>query len=210
MENGTEKRLRVGVYARVSTAGQQSVPAQLAAMREYVERRGWEVVLEVSEVGSGAKIRPKREALLAAARRREIDVIVVAKLDRFGRSLADLVGTLEALTESGVGFVSVADSLDLTTASGRALAGMLSVFAAFERDLIVERVRGGLAHAKKHGTRSGRAIGRPATINKVATEIRARAHGGAAMAAIARDMGIGYGSVYRVLNGSRKAPARAK
>jgi DNA invertase Pin-like site-specific DNA recombinase len=87
---------------------------------------------------------------------------------------------------------------------------MLSVFAAFERDLIVERVRSGLAHAKKHGTRSGRAIGRPATIAKRAREIRAKASAGASMAAISRELGIGYGSVYRVLNDTGTAPARHK
>ena len=97
--------------------------------------------MEVAEVGSGAKSRPKRETLMAAARARTIDVVAVAKLDRWGRSLADLVATMQELTELGVGFVSVSDSLDLTTAAGKALAGMLSVFAAFERDLIIERVR---------------------------------------------------------------------
>ena len=157
------KEVRCALYARVSTAGQQSVPAQLEALREYAQRRGWTVVQEVSDVGSGAKSRPKREALIAAARARSIDAIAVYKLDRWGRSLADLVATMQELTELGVGFVSVSDSIDLTTAAGKALAGMLSVFAAFERDLIIERVRSGIGtHAKKHGTRSGKAIGRPA------------------------------------------------
>ena len=202
-----DSSLRAGIYARVSTAGQQSVPAQLELMRDYVRRRGWTVTLEVAEVGSGAKARPKREQLLAASRRRELDVIVVAKLDRWGRSLPDLVATMQDLTQAGVGFVSVADSLDLTTAAGRALAGMLSVFAAFERDLIVERVRSGMAHAKKHGTRSGKAIGRPATIDKRTTEIRALAHAGLSMAAIGRKLGVGYGSVHRVITA---APGRHK
>jgi len=79
---------------------------------------------------------------------------------------------------------------------------MLSVFAQFERQLIIERVRSGMNHAKKHGTRSGKAIGRPATIVGRATEIRALAHQGLSMAAIARQLDLGYGSVHRIIAGS--------
>jgi len=193
---------RCALYARVSTAGQQSVPAQLELMHDYAARRGWTVALEVAEIGSGAKTRPKREQLLAAARRREVDVIVVAKLDRWGRSLEDLVGTMKELTDLGVGFVSIADSLDLTTSTGRAFAGLLSVFAAFERDLIVERVRGGLAHAKRHGTRSGKPIGRPATASARSVEIRALRAQGLSLPAIAKNTGLSYGSVHRLTTGS--------
>ena len=99
------------------------------------------------------------------------------------------------------------NGIDLTTAAGRALAGMLSVFSAFERDLLIERVRSGMAHARKHGTRSGRAIGRPATVAARATEIRALAHQGVSMAGIARQLHLGYGSVHRTLCG---VPARHK
>jgi hypothetical protein len=101
----------------------------------------------------------------------------------------------------------LADSIDLTTAAGQALAGMLSVFAQFERQLIIERVRSGMNHAKKHGTRSGKAIGRPATIAGRANEIRALASEGLSMAAIARKLDLGYGSVHRVMAGYAKAPA---
>jgi putative DNA-invertase from lambdoid prophage Rac len=200
----SEKTVRVALYARVSTTGQQSVPAQLEALREYAHRRGWVVAQEVAEVGSGAKSRPKREALMAAARARTIDAIAVVKLDRWGRSLADLVTSMQELVELKVAFVSVSDSIDLTTAAGQALAGMLSVFAQFERQLIIERVRSGMSHAKKHGTRSGKAIGRPATIANRATEIRALAHEGLSMAAIARKLDLGYASVHRVVTGSAK------
>lgn len=193
---------RCAIYARVSTAGQQSVPAQLELMHDYAARRGWTVVMEVADVGSGAKMRPKREQLLAAARRRECDVILVAKLDRWGRSLADLVGSLQELTALGVGFVSIADSLDLTTPAGRALAGMLSVFAAFERDLIVERVRGGLAHARRHGTRSGKPIGRPATATARRVEVRSLRAQGLSLPAIVEKTGLSYGSVYRLAGGA--------
>jgi len=112
--------MKVGIYARVSTHDQQTLPLQVKAMREYVKKRHWTLTRQVKEIGSGAKHRPEREALLRAARRREIDVIVVWRLDRWGRSLADLVVTLKELSDVGVGFVSLNEALDLTTPSGRA------------------------------------------------------------------------------------------
>jgi putative DNA-invertase from lambdoid prophage Rac len=202
----SEKTIRVALYARVSTAGQQSVAAQFEALREYSHRRGWVVALEVAELGSGAKARPKREALMAAARARSIDAIAVTKLDRWGRSLADLVTNMQELVELKVTFVSVADSIDLTTVAGQALAGMLSVFAQFERRLFTERVCSGMSHAKKHGTRSGKAIGRPATAAKRTTEIRALAQEGLSMAAIARKLDLSYASVHRIVTGAARAP----
>jgi putative DNA-invertase from lambdoid prophage Rac len=100
----------------------------------------------------------------------------------------------------------VSDSIDLTTAAGQALAGMLSVFAQFERQLIIERARSGMSHAKKHGTRSGKAIGRLATVAERATEIRALRHQGLSMVSIARKLDLGYASVHRVVTSSVKAP----
>ncbi len=123
---------------------------------------------QVEDVGSGAKERPGRESLLKAARRREIDVVVVWRLDRWGRSLADLMVTLRELTELGVGFVSLTEALDLTTPTGRAMAGMLAVFAEFEREILRERVRAGIAQARKEG----RPHGRPRTASLKADEVR--------------------------------------
>ena len=142
---------RVAVYARVSTHDQQTLPMQLEAMRAYAERKGGKIALTVEEVGSGAKTRPRREELLRAARRREIDVIVVWRLDRWGRSLVDLIATLQELTALKVGFISLSEALDLTTPSGRAFAGMLAVFAEFERDILRDRVKAGIAQARKEG-----------------------------------------------------------
>ncbi|MDZ4697859.1 MAG: recombinase family protein [Deltaproteobacteria bacterium] len=118
-------RLRAGLYARVSTLDQQTLPMQLRAMQEYAGQRGWVVALQVDEVASGAKERPKRRELIDAAKRRQIDVIIVWRLDRWGRSVVDLVTTLQELSSVDVGFVSLSEALDLTTPSGRALAGML-------------------------------------------------------------------------------------
>ena len=117
---GTQTGLRAGLYARVSTHDQQTLPMQSRAMREYAARRGWQIVLQVKEIASGASQRESREKLLAAARRREIDVVLVWRLDRWGRSVTDLLATLQELEHLGVGFVSLTEALDLTTPAGRA------------------------------------------------------------------------------------------
>ncbi len=100
---------RVGLYARVSTQDQQTIPLQIRAMREYAAARGWTIVLQVKEVGTGASERELRQKLMDAARRREIDLVLVWRLDRWGRSLPDLVATLEELNHLGVGFVSLTE-----------------------------------------------------------------------------------------------------
>src|SRR5437870_11015651 len=143
--------LRVALYARVSTHDQQTLPLQIRAMRQYAAKRGWTIATQIKEVGSGAAQRELRQALLAVARRREVDVILVWRLDRWGRSVADLDSTLQELQHLGVGFVSLTEALDLTTPAGRAMAGLLAVFAEFERDILRERVRAGLAQARQNG-----------------------------------------------------------
>jgi hypothetical protein len=124
------KTIRAGLYARVSTQDQQTLPMQNRAMREYAARRGWTITMQVKEVGSGAAQRQRREGVMEAARRREIDVVVVWQLDRWGRSVTDLLATLQELEHLGVGFVSLTEALDLTTPAGRAMAALLAVFAA--------------------------------------------------------------------------------
>ena len=114
----TGKMFRAGLYARVSTNDQQTLPMQSRAMREYAARRGWTIAMQVREVGSGAAQRQAREKLLDAARRREIDVVLVWRLDRWGRSVTDLLATLQELEHLGVGFVSLTEALDLTTPAG--------------------------------------------------------------------------------------------
>src|ERR1700680_468260 len=150
------KMFRAGLYARVSTSDQQTLSMQSRAMREYAARRGWTIAVNVREVGSGAAKREARERLLEAARRRELDVVLVWRLDRWGRSVTDLLTTLEELDHLGVGFVSLTEALDPTSPAGRAMAGLLAVFAAFEREILRERVRAGLAHARENGKRLGR------------------------------------------------------
>jgi DNA invertase Pin-like site-specific DNA recombinase len=100
-------------------------------MREYAVRRGWTIALQVKEVGSGASERQMRAKLIEAARRREIDVVLVWRIDRWGRSVTDLLATLQEMEYLRVGFVSLTEALDLTTPAGRAMAAMLAVFADY-------------------------------------------------------------------------------
>ena len=187
--------LRVGLYARVSTLDQQTLPLQIRAMREYAFKRGWTIVTQIKEVGSGGAQRERREVLLAVARRREVDVVLVWRLDRWGRSVADLVSTLQELQHLGVGFVSLTEALDLTTPGGRAMAGLLAVFAEFERDILRERVRAGLAHARLKGKR----LGRPPSVVHNAAEVRKLSRQGISKSEIARRLEIGRTSVRRLL-----------
>ena len=154
------KMFRAGLYARVSTDDQQTLAMQSRALREYAARRGWTIAVQVREVNSGAAKREAREKLLEAARRREIDLVLVWRLDRWGRSVTDLLVTLQELEHLGVGFVSLTEALDLTTPAGRAMAGLLAIFAEFEREILRERTRAGLAHARENGKRkTARAAG---------------------------------------------------
>ena len=180
--------MQAALYARVSTHDQQTLAMQIESMREYATRRGWRITEAIEEIASGAKDnRPKRQALLKAARQR--------KLDRWGRSLVDLMTTLHELTALGVGFVSLTEALDLTTPAGRAFAGFLAVFAEFERDLIRERIKAGITDARKRG----KAHGRPRATANDAAQIRTLAQQGLSQAAIARHLGLWRTSVRRVL-----------
>jgi putative DNA-invertase from lambdoid prophage Rac len=190
---------RAGLYARVSTHDQQTLSMQMRAMREYASKRGWTIALQVKEVGSGATLRELREELLQAARRREIDAVLVWRLDRWGRSLADLVTTLKELAELGVGFVSLTEALDMTTATGRAMAGLLAVFAQFEHDILRERVRAGLAEARLKGQQ----LGRPLSAALYADRVRKLYRTGVSKAEIARRLQIGRTSVRRILAAKR-------
>jgi putative DNA-invertase from lambdoid prophage Rac len=189
------KMFRAGLYARVSTNDQQTLPMQLRALRDYADRRGWTVAMQVREVSSGATNRQARERLLDAARRREFDVVLVWPLDRWGRSVTDLLATLQELEHLGVGFVSLTEALDLSTPAGRAMAGLLAIFAEFEREILRERTRAGLVQARQNGKR----LGRPATAAVHAAEIRKLHRAGVSKSEIARRIQIGRTSVRRIL-----------
>ncbi len=151
---------RTALYARVSTTGHgQDVELQLDELRQVARQRGWCILTEEVDDGvSGATTsRPALDRLMDAARRGQLDLVVVWKLDRLGRSLQHLLAVLDELQHLGVGFVSVRDAgIDTTSASGRLLLHLLGAFACYERDLIKERVLAGVRRAQSRGTHCGR------------------------------------------------------
>ncbi len=191
--------MNVALYARVSTYDQNTLPMQINAMQKYVKSRDWKIVTQIEDTGSGASERPERETLLKAARRRDIDLILVWRLDRWGRSVTDLLNTLQELTQLGVGFVSITEALDLTTATGRAMAALLAVFAEFEREILRERVKAGIEHARKQG----KPHGRPKTAAVKSEQIKQLFSKGLSKSEIARKLGIGRTSVRRILEKER-------
>jgi len=197
-KNMSTKLLRAALYARISSADQQTLPLQIGAMQDYAQRRNWTVSAEVQDVNGGAKLRPKREELIKLARQRKLDVIIVWRLDRWGRSLHDVLQSLEELRELGVDFVSVTEGLDFTTSTGRAMAGMLAIFAQFEREILRERVIAGLAHARS----KGKVLGPPTTARNKADQIQQLLADGLTKTQIAKALKIGRASVYRVLEKS--------
>jgi putative DNA-invertase from lambdoid prophage Rac len=190
--------MRVGLYARVSTYDQHTLPLQIEALRTYIHHREWKVVIEIEDIESGAKARPKREILLQAARKREIDVILVWRLDRWGRSSGDLILTLQELNDLNVGFISLTEALDFTTATGRAMASLLAVFSQFEREILRERVKAGIAHARKNG----KAHGRPKSAAFNIQEVEELFKNGFSKSEIAKKVGISRTSVRRFLQNS--------
>jgi putative DNA-invertase from lambdoid prophage Rac len=155
---GKSGQLRVGIYARVSTQD-QNCDRQLSDLKSYADRCGHDVVRIYKEVGSGAKNdRQERKKIIQLARARSIDAVLVTELSRWGRSTADLIMTLEELASYGVSLIAQTGmQFDLSTPHGKLIAQILSSMAEFERELIRERVKSGLAHAR----RKGKVFGRP-------------------------------------------------
>lgn len=151
--------MKAAIYARVSTLDKgQDTEVQLRDLRSYAQARGWIIAGEYVDKGqSGAKDRrPELDRLMKDIRKRKVDLILCWRLDRLGRSLKHLILTLDELQSVGVGFVSYNENLDLTTSTGRLMFQLLGAFAEFERNLIKERVKAGLANAKAKGAKLGR------------------------------------------------------
>jgi len=193
-----KKSKRVALYARVST-DQQTVDNQLHELRAWAERGGHEVVKEYTDNGiSGAKARDKRPALdqiLKDAVRRQFELVAVWSVDRLGRSLQGLLETLKELHEAGVDLYLHQQALDTSTPSGRALFQMMGVFAEFERAMIQERVKAGVARAKAHGVK----FGRPTIGEEKERRIRELYRQGKSYRAIAAEVECGISAVQRVL-----------
>ncbi len=199
--NGKGKR--VAVYARVSTDG-QTVDNQLAELRLVAARHGWDVVATYLDEGvSGAKGREKRpgfDALHKAIARREVDIVAAWSVDRLGRSLQDLVAFLGELHGKDVDLYLHVQGLDTSTPAGRAMFGMLGVFAEFERSMIQERVRAGLARARAKGKR----LGRPPVFTRSQIErLRTDRETGMSLRALARKYKTTAPTVRRALAGEQ-------
>jgi DNA invertase Pin-like site-specific DNA recombinase len=191
---------RVALYLRVSTKG-QSVENQRRDLESVAARSGWEIVSVFQDAGiSGAKGRDKRpgfDRLLKAATRREFEVIAAWSVDRLGRSLQDLITSLGELHALGVDLYLHQQAIDTTTPAGKALFQMLGVFAEFERAIIRERVRAGLARAKANGVK----LGRRRVGSDVEEKIRRLRSKGMGMLRIGRQLGVGTSVVQRVVAG---------
>lgn len=185
---------RAAIYARVSTHNGQSPEMQLNEVRAYCERRGWAVAGEYVDTGiSGSKERrPALDRLLAHCRKRQVDAVVVYRYDRFARSVRQLVNALEEFRSLGIDFVSLHEGVDTSTPNGRLVFGIFASIAEFERELIRDRVRSGLAAAKARGKLLGRP--RVAVDELRIAELRAAGRG---WKAIAAELGLGVGTILR-------------
>lgn len=186
--------IRVAIYARVSTINHgQDVSLQTGELVQFAVARGWRVADEYVDAGvSGAKdSRPELNRLMADAKRRRFDAVLVWKLDRFGRSLRHLVNALAEFESLGIAFVSLSDNLDLSTPSGRLMFQIIGAMAEFERALIQERVRAGLRNARA----KGRKLGRP-RVAVDASQIATLRSQGASWRDISKRLGISVGTAH--------------
>jgi len=195
------KGKRVALYLRVST-DDQTTKNQGRELGAVAARHGWEVVEVFEDAGiSGSKARDKRPALdrmLKGVVRGRFDIVAAWSVDRLGRSLTDLLATLGELHAKGVDLYLHQQGIDTTTPAGKAMFQMMGVFAEFERSMIVERVKSGIARARVSGTKSGKPIGRTPTDPKIEAAIRKTLATGAGIIKTAKKHGVGVSVVQRI------------
>lgn len=199
--------MRAAIYARVSTTNNgQNPEMQLLELREHCQRRGWQIVGEYVDAGvSGAKERrPQLDRLMADCRRRRVDAVLVYRYDRFARSLRQLVNALEEFRSLGIEFISLHEGVDTATPNGRLVFGIFASIAEFERELIRDRVRSGIAAARSRGTR----VGRP-RVSVDAARITTLRASGLSWPQIARELGVSVGTVYQAARSLSKIPAKS-
>jgi DNA invertase Pin-like site-specific DNA recombinase len=203
---------RAAIYIRVSTAAksrsgadapfEQNPEVQEQPLRDLAGQRGWTVNKIYSDRMSGAKSdRPGLKALMQDARRGRFDLVLVWRFDRFARSVEQLVTALAEFRTLGIDFLSHQEALDTSTPMGKAIFTIIAAMAELERSVIRERVQAGLDYAKRNGTKSGKAIGRPRRVFDREEVARLR-HGGASIEGIARELKLGVGTVVRALQES--------
>ena len=198
---------RAALYCRVSTAD-QSCARQERDLAAFAARAGYEVVGVFKETGSGAKLdRIERRNVMALAQRREIDAVLVTELSRWGRSTLDLLHTLKQLETWRVSVIAMNGlAFDLATPHGRMLATIIAGIAEFERELIQERVRLGLAAAKARGTRLGRQPGQRPKSDRLAPKVLALVATGRSYRLIGRDLGLSKNTVAEIVKRARLRP----
>lgn len=197
---------RAAIYCRVSTAD-QSCERQERDLAAFAGRAGYEVVATFKETGSGAKHdRIERQKIMALAQSRQIDAILITELSRWGRSTIDLLNTLRELEGWKVSIIAMSGmTFDLSSPHGRMLATFLSGITEFERDLISERVKSGLAAAKARGKRLGRQIGERPKSDRLAPKVETLIAEGRSYRWIARDLGISKNTVTEIAKRHRAA-----
>src|ERR1700682_1344676 len=187
--------MKAAIYARVSTTNHgQDVSMQTRELREYCERRGFEIADEYTDVGiSGSKdSRPELNRLMADAHKRRFDVVAVWRFDRFARSVSHLLRALETFNALGIAFVSLSEQMDTTAPTGKMVFTVLGAVAELERSLIAERVRAGLRNARA----KGKTLGRPRVSVDSTQIVRLRASG-PTWHKSARELGVSVGTVYQ-------------
>jgi DNA invertase Pin-like site-specific DNA recombinase len=199
--------MRAAIYARVSTNNGQDPHMQIRELREYCKRRGWDVAGEYVDAGvSGTKEhRPQLDVLLTACRKRRVDAVVVYRYDRFARSLRQLVNALEEFRSLGIEFISLHEGVDTSTPNGRLVFGIFASIAEFERELIRDRVKSGIAAARSKGMK----LGRP-RVSADAVKIAALRDSGASWSTIAQELGLSAGTAKRAYYRLSKNPSRER
>jgi DNA invertase Pin-like site-specific DNA recombinase len=191
--------VRAGIYARVSTLnGSQDPSMQTRELEEYCQRKGWQIHdIYVDNGFSGKKdFRPQLNRMMQDAHERRFDVVVVWRFDRFARSVSHLLRALETFGALGIQFVSLSEQVDTSTPTGKMVFTVLGAVAELERNLIVERVRAGLRHARAKGKR----LGRPRK-SVDAAEVRSLRDAGDSWRMIARKMDVSVGTVFAAAQG---------
>ena len=194
MKNQVNATKRVGLYSRVSTLDKGQDPeTQLVQLRGYAQARNFEVITEFIDYASGtSEDRTQYKLMMAAAKKRKIDVVLVWRYDRFARSTQALVNALKEFQSLGIDFISYQENIDTTTPTGELIFHVMASLAQFESSLISQRVKAGMARAKAQGKH----IARPPIAKELQAKIIELQRQGVSMNKISKTLGIAYGTVY--------------
>jgi len=191
---------RAGIYVRVSTSDKQNPEIQLKTLSDYACNRGLQIIGEFIDRAKGSlESRPGLDGLMDIARKRALDVILVFRFDRFGRSIKHLINVLDEFQRLEIDFVSYQENIDTRSPAGRVLYALISAFASFEREILAERVRHALSHAKSQGVR----LGRPPASSEICEKIVSLRRQSYTMSKISRTLQVSKGLVHKTLKKSQ-------